>query len=145
MRNKLLLFFILVSGLFFGQQKELFKAVSYTDVITLYNSTLKLKNESLAQNIERCKYIIEDANKKRDGNTAFAFSVFLKGLTEAEKTADKNTAFISVYKDTTSYNFYDSSNQFAGRIYKEKFDPELEEKGNNTETYVEAYFNILQE
>lgn len=143
--KKLLLFFVLLSGLVFGQQKELYKIVSYNDVVSLYNSSLKLENESLQENIKRCEYIIDDAKKKNDTNTAFAFSIFLKGLKEAETKSDNSSPFISIYKDPSSYNFYDSTNKFVGRIYKEKFDDTLTLKGDKTETFIESYYYLLQE
>lgn len=143
--KKFLLLFVLISGLFFGQQKELYKSISYKDVVTLYNSTLKLENESLKENIERCKYIIDDARKNGNEDQLSAFTIFLKGLTEAENKADNSAAFLSVYKDQSSYNFYDSANKFVGRIYKEKFDDTLTLKGDKTETFIESYYYLLQE
>lgn len=142
--KKILFIFLLISGFVFGQEKQLYKTVSYNDLISLYNTTLKLNNENLTENIERCKHIIDDAKTKRDNDTYFAFTIFLKGLTDAQ-TKDKSTAFLSIYKDPTSYNFYDSSDKFVGRIYKEKFDNSLSEKGDNAETYLESYFYLLQE
>lgn len=143
--KKNLFFLVFIAGLLFGQEKQLFKTVSYNDVISLYNATLKLEKENLSDNIERCKYIVEDAKKNANNDQLLIFNIFLKGLTEAEKNIDKSTSFISVYKDPTSYNFYDSSNKFVGRIYKEKFDNTLSEKGDYPETYIESYFYLIQE
>lgn len=143
--KKFILFFILFSGIVLGQQKELFKTVSYNDVVLLYNTTLKLENEGLKENIERCKYIIDNARKNGDENQASAFTIFLKSLTEAENKADNSAAFLSIYKDPSSYNFYDSTNKFVGRIYKEKFDDTLTLKGDKTETFIESYYYLLQE
>lgn len=142
--KKLLLLFILISGFVFGQEKELYKTISYTDIVTLYNNKLNLSNESLNENIERCKYIIQDAKEKGDEDTFSAFTIFLKGLIGA-KNQTKDEIFLTVYKDPSSYNFYDNSNKFVGRIYKEKFDDTLNLKGNNTETYIQSYYYLLQE
>ncbi|KMQ70325.1 hypothetical protein [Chryseobacterium koreense] len=143
--KKLLLIFLFISGLFFGQQKTLFKAVSYNNLIELYNQKLNLKNEDLSANIERCKFIMEDARSKDDYSTELAFSIFLKGLTEASAAADKNAAFISIYKDPTSYSFYDSKNKFVARVDKLKMDEQIDIKGDKTETYISKYFYLLQE
>lgn len=143
--KKLLLIFLFVSAFAFGQEKTLFKAVSYNNLIELYNQKLNLKNEDLSANIERCKFIIADAKSKDDHNTELAWSLFLKGLTEATTTTDKNNAFISVYQDPTSYNFYDSQNKFVGRVYKEKFEEQMVINGDKTETYLQNYFYLKQD
>ncbi len=143
--KKLLLIFLFVSGLFFGQDKTLFKAVSYNNLIELYNQKLGLKNEDLSANIERCKYIVADAKSKQDYQTELAFTIFLTGLQEASAAADKNTAFLSVYQDPTSYSFYNSQNKFVARLDKLKFDEQIDINGDKTETYVSNYFYLLQE
>lgn len=143
--KKLFLILLFVSAMAFGQEKTLFKAISYTNLIELYNQKLELKNEDLKANIERCRYIIADAQKKQDHNTELAFKVFLTGLQEANAAADKSAAFISVYQDPTSYSFYDSKNKFIARVDKHKFDEQLTINGDNTETYVSNYFYMLQE
>ncbi len=132
--------FVLISGLLFGQDKQLFKTVSYNDVISLYNATLKLERENLSDNFERCKYIIKNAKKNGNNYQLMVFNIFLEGLTEAEKSSNRSMSVISVYKDSTSYNFYESSDKFVKRIYKEKFDNTLSEKGDYPETYIESYF-----
>lgn len=141
--KKLFLFLLFVSNFLFSQ-KQLYKTVTYNDLITFYNERLKVKNEDLTGNIERCKYIIEEARKKNEENTSSVFSMLLSGLIKAQKT-DKNNAYITIYKDNSSYNFYDDGNNFVGRIYKEKLDEDLEIKGNNTETLIESYYYLLKE
>lgn len=141
----LLLFFLFISGIFFGQEKTLFKAVSYNNLIELYNEKLGLKNEDLIANIERCKYIVADAKKKQNPQTEIAFNLFLIGLLEASSVADKNTAFLSVYQDATSYSLYNSQNKFVARLDKHQFDEQIEINGNKTETFISNYFYILQE
>lgn len=143
--KKLLLTFLLISAFAFGQQKELYKAISYNSVIELYNQKLKLTNEDLSDNIERCKFIVQDAVSKDDHNTAFAFTQFLNGLQEAKNTADKDLSFVTIYKDPTSYNFYNSQNKFIGRIYKEKLEEQIAINGDNTETYIKNYFYLMQD
>lgn len=143
--KKLLLIFLFISAFAFGQEKTLFKAVSYNNLIELYNQKLKVSNEDLTGNIERCKYIIETAKQENDDNTEQAFTLFLKGLQEAELTTDKNLPFISVYQDPTSFNFYDSQNKFVGRVYKEKFEEQIAINGDNTETYMSNYFYLSQD
>lgn len=143
--KKLILLFLFLSTFAFGQQKSLFKAVSYNDLITFYNERLKLKNEDLNGNIDRAKFIIEDARKKNDYDTELAFGIILKGLQEAQKSEDKNAAFISVYLDPSRYEFFDAQNRFAGSQDKARFDTFLNTNGDKTETYLETYFYILQE
>lgn len=143
--KKLLLIFLFLSAFVFGQEKTLFKAVSYNNLIELYNQKLGLENEDLSANIERCKYILADAKSKQDHQTALAFNLFLTGLQEASTAADKNTAFVSVYQDPTSYSFYNSQNKFVARLDKHKFDEQIDIKGNNTETYISNYFYVLQQ
>lgn len=143
--KKLLFIFLFITGFAFGQQKPLFKAVSYHDLIEFYNQKLNLKNEDLAGNIDRCKFIIEDARKKNDYHTELAFGIILKGLLEAQKKEDKKAAFISVYEDPTRYEFFDAQNRFAGSVYKEKLDSQIKANGNNTELYLQNYFYILQD
>lgn len=143
--KKLLLIFLFISAFAFGQEKTLFKAVSYNNLIELYNQTLKLKNEDLTANIDRCKHIVEDAKSKEDYNAELAFTLFLKGLTEANATPDKNQAFISVYQDPTSYSFYDSQNKFVARLDKLKMEEQIVINGDKTETYMQNYFYLMQE
>lgn len=143
--KKLLLIFLFVSAFVFGQEKALFKVVSYDNLIEFYNQELGLKDEDLSGNIERCKYIVADAKSKDDHQTEFAFLLFLRGLTEASATDDKALPFLSIYKDPTSYNFYDSQNKFVGRVYKEKLDEQIYINGDNTETYISNYFYLMQE
>ncbi|SEG39098.1 hypothetical protein SAMN05421847_2171 [Halpernia humi] len=143
--RKLLLIFLLISGLVFGQQKTLYKAISYNNLVELYNQKLKVENEDLNGNIDRCKFIIADAKTKKDYNTEMVFDQFLIGLQEANAAADKNANFLTVYKDPTSYNFYDSKNNFVGRIYKEKLDEQIAINGDKTETYVSNYFYLSQQ
>lgn len=142
--KKLLFIFLFISGLAFSQNKELYKTVSYNDVIALYNAKLKLQNENLDENIERCKFIVDDAKAKNDDQTYLAFAVFLKALVEAKNVPDRNAAFLSVYKDP-DYNFYDSKNKFVGRVYKDKFDDVLQMEGNKPETFISSYFYLLQD
>lgn len=142
--KKLLLIFLFVSGLFFGQEKPLFKAISYNDLITFYNDKLQLKNEDLNENINRAKFIVEDAAKKQDYYTEFAFTLILEGLLKAEKSEDKNKSFISVYADPTRYEFYNSENKFSGSVDKYKLEEVIKMKGDKTETYLNQYFYILQ-
>lgn len=143
--KKLILIFLFISSFIFGQEKTLFKAVSYNNLIELYNQTLKLKNEDLTANIERCKHIVADAKSKDDYNTELAFTLFLKGLTEANLATDKNQAFISVYQDPTSYSFYDSQNKFVARLDKLKMEEQIAINGDKTETYMQNYFYLMQE
>ncbi|PWN62294.1 hypothetical protein [Chryseobacterium oncorhynchi] len=141
--KKLFLFFILLSGLVFGQ-KQLYKTLTYNDLITFYNGKLNVKSESLTENIERCKYIISTAKKENDETTLSVFSMLLKGLINANQS-DKDNPYVSIYTDASSYNFYDDKNQFVGRIYKEKFEENLEIKGNSAETLLESYYYLLQD
>ena len=143
MKN-LLFIFLFISGLVFSQNKELYKTITYNDVIGLFNEKLKLKNESLDKNLERCAFIVNDAKAKGDDNTYNAFSVFQKALSEAKFSTDKNAAFIKIYTDP-DYEFYDSQNKFVGRIYKEKFNETLDIQGNKPETFISSYFYLLQE
>ena len=143
--KKLLLIFLFVSAFAFGQEKTLFKAVSYNNLIELYNQKLNLKNEDLSANIERCKFIVADAKSKDDHNTELAWSLFLKGLTEASSAADKNAAFISVYQNPDSYAFYDSKNKFVARLDKMKMEEQLSINGDKTETYLQNYFYLIQD
>lgn len=142
--KKLLLIFLFISGLVFGQQKTLFKAISYNNLIELYNHKLKVENEDLNGNIDRCKFIIADSKTKKDTGTEMVFNEFLIGLQEAKTTADKNSSFLTIYKDPTSYNFYDSKNNFVGRIYKEKMDEQIAINGDKTETYISNYFYLSE-
>lgn len=143
--KKLLLIFLFISAIAFGQEKTLFKAVSYNNLIELYNQKLALTNEDLSANIERCKYIVADAKSKQDHQTEIAFSLFLQGLTEASSAADKSQAFISVYQDPTSYSFYDSQNKFVARLDKLKLQEQIAINGDKTETYVSNYFYLIQD
>ena len=144
--KKITLIFLLFSGFIFGQNKETFKTISYQDLITLFNSKLKLTNESLDENISRCNYIINEAKKKNDAQTILAFSVFLNALTDAKNTFDKNVPFITVFKGSDSnYEFFDNRNKFVGRIYKEKFEDTLYLEGDKVETFVSSYFYLLQD
>lgn len=139
--KKLLFFTIMMfSLLVFGQERSLFKTISYGDLVKNYNTTLKLKGESLEQNIERCVYIIKDAHDKKDWDTEFAFTIFLKGLKEVQSNGNMAAPFLSIYKDATRYNFYDSKDTFVGAAYADKFKPD-----NDTGTYLEKYFYLLQE
>lgn len=141
--KKLLLFFLFISSFVFGQ-KQLYKSVTYNDLITFYNEKLKLTGEDLPENIERCKFIIAESNKNNDDNTGSIFSILLKGLIKAQNNS-KDSTYIAIYKDNSSYNFYDDENNFVGRIYKEKFEEDIEIKGNKTETFIESYYYLLQE
>ena len=143
--KKLLLIFLFVSAFVFGQEKTLFKAVSYNNLIELYNQKLGLENEDLSANIERCKYIVADAKSKQDYQTELAFTIFLTGLQEASTAADKNTAFLSVYKDPTSYSFYNSQTKFVARLDKLKLEEQININGDKTETYVSNYFYLIQD
>ena len=143
--KKLLLIFLFFSAFAFGQEKVLFKAVSYNNLIELYNQKLDLKNEDLSANIERCKFIIADAKYKDDHNTELAWSLFLKGLTEASAAADKNAAFFSVYQNPDSYAFYDSKNKFVARLDKLKMEEQISINGDKTETYLRNYFYLIQD
>lgn len=143
--NKLLYTFLLFSGFVFGQQKELYKTVTYNDIITLYNAKLSLNGEDLAANIDRCAYILNDAKKRQDYGAETAWEIFCTGLKEAQEMKDKNMAYLSVYKDETSYNFYDSKGKFAGRIYKEKFEGNRQKPITTTEDYLEEYYHLIQE
>lgn len=137
--KKLILLFILCTNALFSQEKQVFDTVTYSELISFYNEKLNLKNETLDQNIERCKYILADNEKKDNVEAVVAFKIILKGLTEAKSTDNKETAFITVYKDS-AYNFYDSQNKFIGRVYPEKF-----KETKDTEALLKEYFFLVQE
>ena len=137
--KKLILLFILCANPLFSQEKQVFDTVTYSELISFYNQKFNLKNESLQQNIERCKYILADSEKKENVEAVAAFKIILKGLIEAENSDNKETAFITVYKDS-AYNFYDSQNKFIGRIYPEKF-----KETKDTEALLKEYFFLVQE
>lgn len=141
--KKLLLLLLFVNTIVFGQ-KQLYKTITYNDLINFYNDRLKVKGEDLTENIKRCEYIIEKSKKENDENTVSVFSMLLKGLIKAQ-TNNRNNAYITIYKDDSSYNFYDDGSEFVGRIYKEKFDEDLQIKGNNTETIIENFYYLLQD
>ena len=141
--KKLFLFLLFINTFVFGQ-KQIYRTVTYNDLITFYNDRLKVKEEDLSGNIERCKAIIDQSKKVNDENTASVFSMLLKGLIKAQDN-NRDHAYITIYKDDSSYNFYDDGNNFVGRIYKEKLDEDLEIKGNNTETLIENFYYLLQD
>ncbi len=143
--NKLILIFLFVSGLLLGQEKVLFKTISYNNLIKIYNTILGIENEDLEGNIERCRFIIKDAEHKDDYNTALAFNFLLKGLTDANSTNDKNQAFLTIYQESDYYIFYDSQNNFIARMEKLKLEEQISIHSDKTETYIWNYFYMMQD
>lgn len=138
--KKLILLFILFTNTLFSQEKQVFDTVTYNELISFYNQKLKLKNETLDQNIERCKYIVSESEKNASYESEIAFKIMLTGLTEAKETLDKETAFITVYQDATSFNFYDSKGKFIGRVFSENFTAD-----KSTENLLKEYFYLIQQ
>lgn len=142
--KKILLLFLFISTFTFGQEKNLFKAISYNNVIELFNQKLDLKNENLDRNIDLCLYIVSNAKTRGEYKTEVAFSIFLKGLKEARTTQNRNRSFLLIYEDPTFYSFYDSQNKFIGKLYKEELKKQIILNGDNTETYMSNYFYLSQ-
>lgn len=152
---KKLLLFLLISTFSFAQQvvpasyqvskKVLVKEFSYQDLITFFNSKMQIQNEDLSENINRCKYIIQDAKAKQDFATVQAFSFILTGLQQAEKSANKNNAWFKVYDNEGSYNFYTDDEKFIGRVYKEKLDEDFYQNPNKNEVFLMNFMYISTE
>lgn len=151
---KKLLLFLLISTFSFAQQtaqvvtasyqvskKVLVKEFSYQDLITFFNSKMQIQNEDLSENINRCKYIIQDAKAKQDFGTVQAFSFILNGLQQADKIENKNDAWFKVY-DEGSYNFYTGDEKFIGRVYKEKLDEDFIQNPNKNEVFLMNFMYI---
>lgn len=141
--KKLILLFVLISNIAFSQiqtEKKIYDVVSYNELISFYNQKFKLNNETLEQNIERCKYIVSESEKSGNYESEIAFKIILTGLSEAKETLDKEGAFITIYQDDSSFNFYDSKGKFKGRVLSEKF---TEDK--STENLLKEYFYLIQE
>lgn len=155
---KKLLFVLLVSTLSFAQQsaqvvpvsyqvskKVLVKEFSYQDLISFFNTKMNIQNEGLPQNIDRCKYIIKDAQSKQDFGTVQAFSFILSGLQQAEKASNKTDAWFKVYDNEGSYNFYTNDEKFIGRVYKEKLDQDFGINADRNEVFLMNYMYISTE
>ncbi|WP_419487009.1 hypothetical protein [Chryseobacterium bernardetii] len=152
---KKLLFILLISAFSFAQQtaqvipasyqvskKVLVKEFSYQDLITFFNSKMQIQNEDLSENINRCKYIIQDAKAKQDFGTVQAFSFILNGLQQADKMGNKNDVWFKVYDNEGSYNFYTGDEKFIGRVYKEKLDEDFSQNPNKNEVFLMNFMYI---
>ena len=138
--KKLLLLFLLISGLCFSQEKKLFTSVSYADLISFFNTSNNIKNESLEDNIKRCIKIITENNDLNHYDTYLLYNFYLQALTEA-KNHDKNSAYVTVYKvQDNYYEFYNSKNEFVERAQDIDFD-----QGNKSiKNVLNSYWYILQ-
>ncbi|MCT4181628.1 hypothetical protein HZP54_16915 [Elizabethkingia anophelis] len=143
--KRFLYIFILLSGLIFGQERTVFRQITYNDVVQQFNKVLHLKNENLDQNLDRCQYIIAESKKKGDDNTALAFALYYKALKEAKIKSNSEQPFFTIYKADGSYEFYSSENKFIGRMYKEKLEEQIDINGDNPNTYLENYFYMISD
>lgn len=146
---KKLILFLFISAFGFAQQsaqvlpasfqvskKVLIKDFTYHDLINFFNTKMDIQNESLSENIDRCKFIIKDAQSKQDFGTVQAFSFILNGLQQAAKVSNKNDAWFKVYDNEGSYNFYTGDEKFIGRVYKEKLEQDFLQNANRDEVFL---------
>lgn len=137
--KKLILLLIFSFGLSYGQEKKVFDTITYNELIDYYNQKMKLQNESLEKNIERCKIQLANSEKADNSEAVLMYKIVLKGLINAQNASDKNQPFITIYKDD-NYTFYDAENKFVGRIYPEKF-----KESKDTDYLLKEYFYLMQE